>query len=374
MAIDDPQSRVKSLRAKLDALARVTVEMTRQVELNVRPVFEAVLTQACRALDAEMAALHMADQERRLTRLVAAHNLDPLRARAWEALSLDGTALPALSHRAGMMVEMLGEAAPRGLGGAVGVPVRGAELTVGSLCLLWRTPPEPDPDRTLFLESLAHLLGLAIEHAGLVSEMVDSLEQVLQLKDKVDRRNQELNEVNAKLSEANQRLEMLSVTDGLTGLFNHRHLHDLLSQEIMRARRAGYPISLIMADLDHFKRINDQLGHQVGDEALRLVSSWLSHGVREVDVVGRYGGEEFVVILTNCALADGVRVAEKLRAMVLEKALRPPFDAVGGITLSLGVAQLEPGMNGDQLVNAADQALYRAKQQGRNRVVSASPA
>jgi diguanylate cyclase (GGDEF)-like protein len=245
---------------------------------------------------------------------------------------------------------------------------------VGSLCLLWRTPPEPDPDRTLFLESLAHLLGLAIEHAGLVSEMVDSLEQVLQLKDKVDRRNQELNEVNAKLSEANQRLEMLSVTDGLTGLFNHRHLHDLLSQEIMRARRAGYPISLIMADLDHFKRINDQLGHQVGDEALRLVSSWLSHGVREVDVVGRYGGEEFVVILTNCALADGVRVAEKLRAMVLEKALRPPFDAVGGITLSLGVAQLEPGMNGDQLVNAADQALYRAKQQGRNRVVSASPA
>jgi len=107
LAIDDPQSRVKSLRAKLDALARVTVEMTRQVELNVRPVFEAVLTQACRALDAEMAALHMADQERRLTRLVAAHNLDPLRARAWEALSLDGTALPALSHRAGMMVEML---------------------------------------------------------------------------------------------------------------------------------------------------------------------------------------------------------------------------------------------------------------------------
>lgn len=371
MATDHLQSRVKSLRAKLDALARVTAEMTRQVELNVRPIFEATLAQACLALGAEMAALHMSDQEHRLTRLVAAHNLDPLRARAWEALSLDGTALPALSHRKGRMVELLDENAPRGLGGAVSVPVRGAELTVGSLSLLWQAPPEPDPDRALFLESLGHLLGLAIEHAGLVSEMVDSLDQVLQLKDKVDRRNQELNEVNAKLSEANQRLEMLSITDGLTGLFNHRHLHERLTQEVLRARRAGYPVSLIMADLDRFKRINDQLGHQAGDEALRLVARCLTQGVREVDVVGRYGGEEFVVILTNCTLTDGIKVAEKLRSTIQRQARRPPFDSVGGVTISLGVAQLGLEMSGDQLVNAADQALYRAKQNGRNRVESA---
>ncbi|MFH1060726.1 MAG: GGDEF domain-containing protein [Pseudomonadota bacterium] len=371
MAIDDPLFRVKSLRAKLDALAQVTQEMTRQVELNVRPIFEACLAQACLALDAGMAALHMSDQEHRLTRLVAGHNLDPLRARAWESLSLDGSSLPALSHRKGRMVELVGADAPRGLGGAVSVPVRGAELTVGSLSLLWQQPPGPDPDRGPFLESLGHLLGLAIEHAGLVSEMVDSLDEVLQLKDKVDRRNEELNEVNAKLSEANQRLETLSITDGLTGLFNHRHLHDLLGQEILRARRAGYPVSLIMADLDHFKNVNDRLGHQNGDEALRLVSNWLTHGVREVDVVGRYGGEEFLVILTNCALADGVKVAEKLRASIQERGGRPPFDAVGGVTISIGVAELRPEMTGDQLINTADQALYRAKQLGRNRVEAA---
>ena len=374
MAIDDPTWQVKSLHAQLGALARLTGAMIAEVELNVRPVFEAALAEACQALGADMGALHLGDPERNRTRLVAGHKLDPLWARAWESLDLDGSAPPALAQRQGHAVELLGAAAPPGLGGVICAPVRGAELIVGALSLLWVNQPPSQPDRHLFLITLGHLVGLAIEHAGLVAEMVDNLEQVLQLKDKVERRNAELDELNQKLSQANQSLERLSITDGLTGLFNHRHLHDRLADEVRRSRRQGQPVCLLMADLDHFKRVNDQLGHQAGDEGLRLVASWLSHSVREVDIVGRYGGEEFVVVLSDCDLPNGLRVAEKLRGLVEANSRRPPFDALGGLTVSLGAAQLKPGMTPEELINAADQALYRAKQGGRNQVQAADPA
>jgi diguanylate cyclase (GGDEF)-like protein len=374
LAIDDPTWQVKSLRAQLEALARLTAAMIPEVELNVLPVFGAALAEACQALGADMGAMHLGDEEQRRTRLVADHRLDPLWTRAWQVLALDGSAPPALAQSRGETIELLDEAAPPGLGGVISSPVRGAELCVGSLSLLWIKRPPPHPDRQLFLTTLGHLLGLAIEHAGLVAEMVDNLEQVLQLKDKVERRNAELDELNRRLSQANQSLEQLSVTDGLTGLYNHRHLHQRLADEVRRSRRQGQPVCLLMADLDHFKRVNDQLGHQAGDEALRLVANWLSHSVREVDTVARYGGEEFVLVLSDCDLVNGLRVAEKLRALVESSSRRPPFDGLGGLTISLGAAQLRPGMTPEELINAADQALYRAKQAGRNQVAAADPA
>ncbi|MCA1990061.1 MAG: sensor domain-containing diguanylate cyclase [Desulfarculus sp.] len=374
MAIDDPTWQVKSLRAQLQALERLSAAMISAVELNVRPVFEAALEEACQALGADMGALHLGDEERGLTRLVAGHQLDPLWARAWQSLELDGSAPPAQAQRQGRVLELLGADAPPGLEGVLCAPVRGAELCVGAISLLWLRKPAPHPDRASFLTTLGHLVGLAIEHAGLVAEMVDNLEQVLLLKDKVERRNSELDELNRKLSQANRSLEQLSVTDGLTGLYNHRHLHQRLAEEVRRSRRQGQPVCLLMADLDHFKRVNDHLGHQAGDEALRLVASWLSHSVREVDTVGRYGGEEFVVVLSDCDLANGLKVAEKLRSLVETSSRRPPFDALGGLTISLGAAQLKPGMTPEELINAADRALYRAKQGGRNQVQAADPA
>ncbi|MCA1906044.1 MAG: sensor domain-containing diguanylate cyclase [Desulfarculus sp.] len=374
MAIDDPTWQVKSLRAQLQALARLTAAMISEVELNVRPVFQAALVEACQALEADMGALHLGDEEHRLTRLVASHQLDSLWARAWQSLELDGSAPPALAQRQGRVLEVVGGDAPPGLGGVICAPVRGAELCVGAISLLWLRKPPPHPDRASFLITLGHLVGLAIEHAGLVAEMVENLEQVLQLKNKVERRNRELDDLNRQLSQANQSLEQLSVTDGLTGLYNHRHLHQRLAEEVRRSRRQGQPICLLMADLDHFKRVNDQLGHQAGDEALRLVADWLRKSVREVDTVGRYGGEEFVVVLSDCDLANGLKVAEKLRSLVETNSRRPPFDALGGLTISLGAAQLEPGMTPEELINAADRALYRAKQGGRNQVQAAAPA
>ncbi|MFH1034719.1 MAG: sensor domain-containing diguanylate cyclase [Pseudomonadota bacterium] len=366
MAICDHESRVKSLLAKQRALANLTLEMTRQVELQVQPVFEAALSQAGRALGADMACLHLADEERGLTRLVANWRATLPLMRAWGGLLLEGPSPPAQCQRGGQVLEISSRQLPQGVGGVATCPVKGLELTVGTLSVLFKQPLPPDPDRPAFLESVGHLLGLAIEHAGLVSELIDNLDQLMQLKASLETRNQEMDQ-------ANQRLAELSVTDGLTGVYNHRHLHERLSREIARSRRLGHPICLVMADLDHFKQVNDRLGHQAGDEALRLTAAWLKSGVREVDLVGRYGGEEFVLVLVDCDLEAGWQVADKLRQVVAERGLRQPFDAIGGFRVSMGVAQLTEGMDEKELVNAADQALYRAKQNGRDRVERAAP-
>ncbi len=165
-----------------------------------------------------------------------------------------------------------------------------------------------------------------------------------------------------------QRLKEMAALDGLTGVFNRRHYEMRLEQEVARARRTGRSLSLIMFDIDHFKRANDDHGHEVGDMILKDLAGLLRQRVRAEDMVARYGGEEFVVLLTGGATPDEAqKVADKLRASVAETALgdRPK----GEITLSGGVAHLEPDLlEGAKLFRLADKALYRAKQQGRNRI------
>jgi diguanylate cyclase (GGDEF)-like protein len=143
---------------------------------------------------------------------------------------------------------------------------------------------------------------------------------------------------------------------------------DRLVQEMQRARRLGQPISLLMADLDHFKRVNDQLGHQAGDRALREFAALVKGSVREVDLVGRYGGEEFAVVLLDCAMEASLMVAGKIRRTVKQGLKHAPFDSLGGLTVSLGAAQMQEGMGPEELIALADRALYQAKANGRDRV------
>ena len=164
-------------------------------------------------------------------------------------------------------------------------------------------------------------------------------------------------------------LRRLSNVDPLTGLCNRRHLFSLLRGELKRARRYGFWLAVVMADVDHFKRVNDEHGHDVGDEALKHVASVLRAAVREEDVVGRYGGEEFCVVLPQTGLASGVRLAERARARLESQSLLLPGIRLS-MTLSLGVSAYE-GKGGSELsdlIKRADEALYRAKQTGRNRV------
>jgi diguanylate cyclase len=159
----------------------------------------------------------------------------------------------------------------------------------------------------------------------------------------------------------------LAMTDGLTGLANRRHAAEFLQRELARTGRHGAETSIALCDVDHFKRINDTLGHNVGDVVLRWVAESLVGGVRTTDLVSRWGGEEFLVVLPDSGPAIARVVAERLRGRI-EKG-RMSDETVGTVTMSVGVACTEGPIDPDALIARADAALYRAKNSGRNRVV-----
>lgn len=173
---------------------------------------------------------------------------------------------------------------------------------------------------------------------------------------------------NAKLYREAQEL---AVTDGLTRLLLRRPLMERLDTELKRHLEAGAPLSLVMLDIDHFKAVNDTYGHPAGDAVLKEVAAVVRRSVRDVDVCGRYGGEEFLVILPLTSLEGAVLVAERIRESVRAK----PFELKGEqrqVTVSLGVAQAPVhGNQPRELISAADDALYRSKQDGRDRVSAA---
>ncbi|HLO04649.1 MAG TPA: GGDEF domain-containing protein [Symbiobacteriaceae bacterium] len=163
--------------------------------------------------------------------------------------------------------------------------------------------------------------------------------------------------------------EKTAVTDGLMQLYNHRYFKQRLEQEVARAARHKHPLTLVMLDIDHFKKINDTWGHATGDIVLRLLGRWVKDQSRKTDVVARYGGEEVALILTDTALAGGQLFAERLREFVANETVRDPDEnAEFKITISVGCAQWERGMSFLDLIRAADTALYHSKSGGRNRV------
>lgn len=173
-----------------------------------------------------------------------------------------------------------------------------------------------------------------------------------------------------ELRQANLRLEALAVTDALTGLFNRRYFDTLLIAEMQRTLRYKTPISLILLDIDHFKHVNDTYGHPVGDEVLRNVSRVVASCVRSTDSVARYGGEEMAIVLTQTDLKGAAEVAERLCTQVA--AFEHTYDQhTFAKTASFGVAAFDGAgqpIAPEELVRRADQALYRAKSSGRNRV------
>jgi two-component system cell cycle response regulator len=210
------------------------------------------------------------------------------------------------------------------------------------MVLLERGPDEPpfSEDRLNLLSTLAGQLGMALENASMYRTTLH-----------------------------------LSITDGLTGLFNARHLYERLETEITRSKRYGHPLSLFMLDIDYFKKFNDSYGHLSGDEALRMVAQVLRENSRETDTVARYGGEEFCVILPETDDQSAEIIAERVRkAMESRPVIIDPKEAEGdkaavNLTVSIGIAQMHSGLNfAEELVRLADKALYQAKREGRNTV------
>ena len=228
--------------------------------------------------------------------------------------------------------------------------------------------PWDEPDLRLAVENLLRQYRLDRENRRLLIDL--------------EERNRDLEEMNEvlehrvlartrDLAEANASLAQLAVTDGLPGLYNHRHFHERLALEVERSGRNGLPLALFMIDVDHFKRFNDRHGHPAGDEVLRQVARLLGDGRRANDICARYGGEEFAIVLVDTNKLTAAQVAERLRQRMAEH----PF-TFGGIsdhlTVSIGVAAFsDDATDAEGLIRVADAALYRAKEGGRDRVALA---
>jgi diguanylate cyclase (GGDEF)-like protein len=219
----------------------------------------------------------------------------------------------------------------------------------------------------------AERLDAAVLIAGQLAVSLDNAHVYASLEHKVAERTEALAERTQALEAANERLEMLSVTDALTGLANRRQLADVLEAEWLRAMRNGTSLAAAMIDIDHFKLYNDLFGHIAGDTCLRRVATVLRDTMRQgTDLVARYGGEEFAVILPGADVADAYAAAERVRAAVVALDEAHAGIVEGRVTVSVGVAvtALAEG-DAKQLLESADAALYEAKRNGRDRVMVA---
>lgn len=155
--------------------------------------------------------------------------------------------------------------------------------------------------------------------------------------------------------------------DSLTGCCNRFSAEGIIREELEKFAGKGIPLSLLLADLDHFKRINDSFGHQAGDGVLKSFAAVMRHGLRRYDVLCRWGGEEFLILLRGTVVEEAKQIAERLRCLV-ENAVFPPFQTEGLVTVSIGGCGMPPGRDFEKLFAEADSALYASKHKGRNRV------
>jgi len=194
---------------------------------------------------------------------------------------------------------------------------------------------------------------------------VRDISRVKRLQNALATSHAELALAHAAVERQNRELALLCITDQLTGLFNRRKLDEVIQTECHLAERNQRPVAMILADLDHFKRINDTFGHQTGDDVLQQVAALMQRTVRDTDVLGRWGGEEFMVICRGSDAHDAGILADRLRLAVQLHS----FDPAGRNTCSFGIARFDSALGIDSMIRQADSALYQAKAAGRNRVI-----
>ncbi|MBI5408048.1 MAG: HDOD domain-containing protein [Nitrospirae bacterium] len=231
-----------------------------------------------------------------------------------------------------------------------------AEKTIEILSTFEIDPGNMKPYSQILQEANEELGKLNLSYEQLVMELKQEKKKVENLA--------------KELKKANEKLSGLAFRDGLTGIFNHRFFQELLDKEVGRADRYRHPLSLIIFDIDHFKKVNDTFGHPRGDIVLRFIGDLLNRAIRTPDTAARYGGEEFAVVLPETDLKGAVVVAERLREAV-EKLEIKLDDQPVKLTISLGVTSYEPQKGHrtkTDIVEAADKALYNSKMTGRNRI------
>lgn len=333
---DEPM-RLQSLRA------------TNQLDSPLEDRFERITRLAQRLLQAPIAAISLVDSDRQWFKSIQGLNVsETSRAISFcghTILQSEPMVVPDARHDPRFSDNPLVSGAPH-IAFYAGCPVRASDGTnIATLCIIDHQPRAMSHEDLQILRDLA-----ALAEAELAAGMHAVAQQELMEQVDATRRQAQI--------------------DPLTRIWNRASVFELLHAEAARAKRAGGGVGVIMADIDHFKRINDTRGHAAGDEVLRQAAKRMLGAIREVDALGRYGGEEFMIVLGACENVDGAAtVAERIRERMAEGPFVTEFGEIP-VTLSLGLAFSACGSALDEqmLVRAADEALYRAKHGGRNRV------
>jgi len=217
-------------------------------------------------------------------------------------------------------------------------------------------------ETTIFLQEFVVILTIIPLFIGaLLFEVKESNKKLKKLNNILEEKVKEKTKI---LLESNEKLTLLASKDALTNIYNRRMLNEYILQETKKSKRHKIDLSLILLDIDHFKDINDKYGHKIGDEVLIEISSLLSRNIRQSDIFGRWGGEEFIILLPQTNIKNAYEVAESLR----KKIEKHYFDKVGKTTISLGVSMYDPKDDILDFIENADSAMYKAKYNGRNKV------
>jgi len=348
MALENARLYAASRRRIKEFEALYQLGQTMTSTFNLQDILNRISHTVSSLLHAEAMSLMLLSPDGRVLSTVAGYNLFAEAMQTTETMRArrDGSpSLVAVREKRPVGIPDLGEeiayapwlqsALERGYKSFIAIPLIAQDRALGCMNLYLAERHEFDADEVQLLSTFASQAAVSIENARLFEET-----------------------------------RQLAITDELTGLANHRHFYHQLAREVRRSQRYKRPLTLLMLDLDYFKRYNDRFGHLAGDQALRETAELLRRNSRDVDLVARYGGEEFAVILPETDPERAVTQAERTRAAVAGHAFRgEDSNPQGDLTVSIGVAALSSGMRKiEELVRDADQALYRAKAQGRNRV------
>jgi diguanylate cyclase (GGDEF)-like protein len=339
--------------SRLAALNKVGIEIA--ATDDIEQICRIIVTTAVNEFPNRYAAILLQDEKSHELRVVASVGLDGLEGlhlgrKMDEKLKQSMDTGRIISHKSHTEPLQLGEHALSGWGV---FPFKGRTECLGALIA------------EIGEEDISDSLALLLSHGAIIIDSVKLMDEKVKMNESLTIRTNELVLLN-------KRLEQLSVTDQLTGLFNRRHFQERLVIEMSRSNRYKQSLCLLMLDIDHFKNVNDTLGHAAGDEVVKEVSRRLVSHVRLSDLVVRHGGDEIVILLTDTNLESAKHKAEQLRRAINEQPIESQEGSIN-VSISVGVA-VYPSTHvsrGEDLCNEADKALYRAKQGGRNRVVAA---